>query len=155
MRFTPSWFSVTMGTGIVNTLLFDLPWEAAHPTFRAIGAGFLIFDMILFVSFTIISIVRYSLYPAIFLVMIRHETHSLFLGTVSCRAPRGNEADLGGAAQIPMGFVTIVSGIARTGGEYGITWSLDLALVLWWIALGEHRLNLSREFRDLTLRTQS
>lgn len=36
-----------------------------------------------------------------------------------------------------MGFVTIVGGIARTGGEYGITWSLDLALVLWWIALGE------------------
>ena len=42
-----------------------------------------------------------------------------------------------GAPQIPMGFVTIVGGIARTGGEYGITWSLDLALVLWWIALGE------------------
>ncbi|ORY73240.1 voltage-dependent anion channel-domain-containing protein [Leucosporidium creatinivorum] len=117
MRFTPSWFSVTMGTGIVNTLLFDLPWEATHPAFRGIGAAFLVFDMGLFVAFTIISITRYALFPKIFLVMLAHETHSLFLGT------------------IPMGFVTITSGIARTGTEYGIEKALDGALVMWWIAL--------------------
>jgi tellurite resistance protein TehA-like permease len=108
----------TQGTGIVNTLLFDLPWKATHPTFRAIGAAFLVFDMGLFISFTIISLLRYSLYPAFFLVMLKHETHSLFLGT------------------IPMGFVTIISGIAKTGAEYNIEKSLDVALVLWWIALG-------------------
>ena len=50
--------------------------------------------------------------------MLNNETHSLFLGT------------------IPMGFVTIVSGIAKTGGEYGLEWTLDLAMILWWIALG-------------------
>lgn len=107
------------GTGIVNTLLFDLPWEAAHPAFRAIGAAFLIFDIVLFLAFTLISITRYALYPRIFLVMLRHETHSLFLGT------------------IPMGFVTIISGIARTGTEYGIEKALDASLVMWWVALGK------------------
>lgn len=62
---------------------------------------------------------RYSLYPAFFFAMLNNETHSLFLGT------------------IPMGFVTIVSGIAKTGSEYGLVWALELAMVLWWIALGE------------------
>ncbi|KAM0756009.1 hypothetical protein T439DRAFT_320700 [Meredithblackwellia eburnea MCA 4105] len=117
MRFTPSWFSVTMGTGIVNTLLFDIPFERVHPAFRGIGAAFLIFDILLFLSFALITILRYALYPAFFFAMLNNETHSLFLGT------------------IPMGFVTITSGIAKTGTEYGITWALDLALVMWWIAL--------------------
>ncbi|KAM0791661.1 hypothetical protein ACM66B_006097 [Microbotryomycetes sp. NB124-2] len=116
MRFTPSWYSVTMGTGIVNTLLFDLPWQRSHAAFRAIGAGFLVLDMFLFIGFTLITIARYSLYPRIFLVMLQHETHSLFLGT------------------IPMGLVTITSGIARTGAEYGLD-TLGAALVLWWITL--------------------
>lgn len=111
-------FVTVQGTGIVNTLLFDLPWKSTHAAFRGIGAGFLVFDMLLFVVFAIITVARYILYPRIFLVMIQHETHSLFLGT------------------IPMGLVTIISGIARTGEEYGLA-TLDASIVLWWIALGE------------------
>lgn len=108
------------GTGIVNTLLFDIPFAVVHPTFRAIGTAFLLLDIFLFLSFTLITIVRYALYPTFFFAMLNNETHSLFLGT------------------IPMGFVTIVSGIAKTGGEYGLEWTLGLALVLWWIALGAY-----------------
>ncbi|GAA5877902.1 hypothetical protein JCM8547_005533 [Rhodosporidiobolus lusitaniae] len=114
LRFTASWFSVTMGTGIVNTLLFDLPFASAHAAFRAIGSAWLILDIILFIAFTFLTLARYYLYPKIFWAMIRHETHSLFLGT------------------IPMGFVTIVSGIAATGHEYGLN-TLNTALVLYWI----------------------
>lgn len=117
LRFQSSWFSVTMGTGIVSSLLFDLPWSSSHPAFRAIATAFLLFDIILFLSFTLMSIARYVLYPAVFSVMIKHETDSLFSGC------------------IVMGMVTIVSGIARIGTEYGLEWTLDLGLVLWWIAL--------------------
>lgn len=78
--------------------------------------------MALFLAFTIITIARYVAYPRFFLVMLGHETHSLFLGT------------------IPMGFVTIISGIARTGTEYGIEKAMDAALVMWWIALGTLRI---------------
>ncbi|GAA6041597.1 hypothetical protein JCM8097_007761 [Rhodosporidiobolus ruineniae] len=117
LRFTSSWFSVTMGTGICNTLLFDLPFSSPHPVFRAIGAAFLIGDMLLFSAFTFLTIARYYLYPKIFWAMIKHETHSLFLGT------------------IPMGFVTIISGIAASGHEYGLN-TLDAALVLYWISVG-------------------
>ncbi|GAA5848361.1 hypothetical protein JCM3766R1_002320 [Sporobolomyces carnicolor] len=117
IRFTSSWFSVVMGTGIVNSLFFNLPWESSHAVFRALGAVWLVLAMILFFVFSILTITRYTIYPRIAIVMLRHETHSLFLGC------------------IPMGLVTIVTGIALTGHEYGIN-SLNAALVLWWIALG-------------------
>ncbi|GAA6008114.1 hypothetical protein JCM10207_007034 [Rhodosporidiobolus poonsookiae] len=116
LRFTSSWFSVTMGTGIVNTLLFLIPFSGPHAAFRALGACFLVFDMLLFAAFSLLTLARYWLYPKIFWAMIRHETHSLFLGC------------------IPMGFVTIVSGIASTGHEYGLA-TLDAALVLYWITV--------------------
>lgn len=117
LRFTSSWFSVTMGTGIVNTLLFGLPWLESHAAFRAIGCAFLVGNMILFGAFTFLTLLRYYLSPRIFIAMLHHETHSLFLGT------------------IPMGLVTIVSGIAATGEEYGLK-TLDAALVLYWITVG-------------------
>lgn len=106
-----------MGTGIVNTLLFDLPWRSTHAAFRAIGAAFLLFDIALFVAFATITILRYALYPRFFMVMVLDNTHSLFLGT------------------IPMGLITIMSGITRTGLEYGLDWCLPIGLVGWWIAL--------------------
>ncbi|GAA5897798.1 hypothetical protein JCM5296_006077 [Sporobolomyces johnsonii] len=116
IRFTASWFSVVMGTGIVATLLFDLPWTSTHPAFRGIAAGFLILGILLFIAFASMTILRYTLYPRIFRVMIQHETHSLFLGC------------------IPMGFITLVSNTASIGHEYGLA-TLDACLVLWWIAL--------------------
>lgn len=70
------------GTGIVNTLLFDMPWAKAHPTFRAIGAAWLVMDILLFLFFISLTITRYILYPPFFVAMLRHETHSLFLGTI-------------------------------------------------------------------------
>lgn len=105
-----------MGTGIVNTLLFNVPYSSVHPALRAIGTAFLIFDILLFLSFSAILLARYSLHPAFIKLTLENESHSLFLGT------------------IPMGLVTIMSGIARTGNEFGLGWTLDLGLVGWWIA---------------------
>ncbi|GAA6024022.1 hypothetical protein JCM11491_000535 [Sporobolomyces phaffii] len=116
IRFTSSWFSVVMGTGMVNALFFNLPWESSHAVFRALGAAWLLLAMFFFLVFSILTVTRYTIYPRIAVVMLKHETHSLFLGC------------------IPMGLVTIVSGIALTGHEYGLN-TLDTALVLWWIAL--------------------
>lgn len=105
-----------MGTGIVNTLLFNVPYPSVHPALRAVGSAFLLFDIVLFLAFSSILVARYSLHPAFIRLTLENESHSLFLGT------------------IPMGLVTIMSGIARTGNEYGLRWTLDLGLVGWWVA---------------------
>ena len=74
-----SWFSVCMGTGIVSILLHNLPYNGQWLYYLSI----VVFcrNIGLFVSFFIISVIRYTLYPEIWWVMIKHPAQSLFLGT--------------------------------------------------------------------------
>lgn len=79
-NFTPSWFSVNMGTGIVSVLLHNLPYNAEWV--QDISIAFFILNIGLFAAFTVISLLRYLLYPEIWGVMIKHPTQSLFLGCI-------------------------------------------------------------------------
>lgn len=87
-NFSPSWFSVTMGTGIVSTILFTIPWKAQWLYYLSII--FFVLNVALFSSAFLVSILRYTIWPEIWTVMIEDSNNSLFLGT------------------IPMGFATIV-----------------------------------------------
>jgi uncharacterized membrane protein YcjF (UPF0283 family) len=78
LNFTPSWFSVTMGTGIVSILLFDLPYNARWIYWISVAVYCL--NVALFVMFTAISILRYAIYKGLFLAMLKHPVQSLFLG---------------------------------------------------------------------------
>jgi len=88
-NFTPSWFSATMGTGIVSILLHNLPYNGAWLYWLSVVLFCV--NILLFAAFFIISLLRYTLYPVIWGKMIRHPQQSLFIGT------------------IPMGFATIVN----------------------------------------------
>jgi tellurite resistance protein TehA-like permease len=68
-----------MGTGIVSILLQNLPYTA--PWLNYISICFFVLNFALFTVFTIMSIIRYTLWPEIWGVMIRHPSQSLFLGT--------------------------------------------------------------------------
>lgn len=72
------WFAVNMGTGIVGVLLHELPWNTDG--IKRISVAFFILNLILFMVFVVITVLRYSLYPQIWRTMISHETQSLFLG---------------------------------------------------------------------------
>ena len=78
-NFTPSWFSVTMGTGIVSILLHNLPYNGDWLYW--ISVVIFCLNVALFILFTFISIVRYTVYPEIWFAMIRHPAQSLFIGT--------------------------------------------------------------------------
>lgn len=78
-----------MGTGIVSILLHNLPYNSYW--LRVISYVIFALNVYLFTLFMLISILRYTLYPAIWNAMIRHPAQSLFLGTV------------------PMGLSTIVN----------------------------------------------
>jgi len=88
-NFTPAWFSVNMGTGIVSILLNTLPYNGKWLYW--ISVGFFGLNVLLFGIFVMLTTIRYALYPEIFPVMITHPTQSLFLGT------------------LPMGFATIIN----------------------------------------------
>ena len=110
-NFSPSWFSVTMGTGIVSILFFTIPFKARwlywlSVVFFSLNAG-------LFSIAFAISFLRYTLYPEIWGVMIRDSNNSLFLGT------------------IPMGFATLVQMWVYVCVPAWGLWSVKFALVAW------------------------
>lgn len=113
LNFTPSWFSVNMGTGIVSILLHNLPFQ--FPGLKVIGVVIFCLNVLLFVVFFGISCLRYILYPIVFPRMLRHPTQSLFLGT------------------LPMGFATIVNMVVFACiPAFGGKW-VTVAWVLWWV----------------------
>ncbi len=76
---------------------------------------FFALNVFLFVTFLLLSVARYTLYPEIWAVMIRHPTQSLFLGT------------------FPMGLATIVNMVVFVCVPAWGSRAVTLALVLWWI----------------------
>ena len=88
-NFSPSWFSVTMGTGVVAIIFHSIPWHTTWLYYLSII--FFVLNVCLFSAAFTISVLRYSIWPEIWTVMIRDATNSLFLGTA------------------PMGFATLVS----------------------------------------------
>jgi tellurite resistance protein TehA-like permease len=78
LNFTPSWYSVTMGTGIVSILLHNLPYNGVWLYW--ISIVIFAFNVFLFLLFTVISVLRYTLFSGIWTSMIKHPVQSLFLG---------------------------------------------------------------------------
>ncbi|KAF2228643.1 sulfite transporter Ssu2 [Viridothelium virens] len=112
-NFTPSWFSVTMGTGIVSILLVSIPFQGSWLYWLSVA--FFGLNAILFSAAFLVSFLRYTLYPEIWRVMIADSTNSLFLGT------------------IPMGFATLVESWMSLCCPYWGPWSVTFAWVCWMI----------------------
>jgi tellurite resistance protein TehA-like permease len=102
-----------MGTGIVSILLHNLPYTASWIYYLSIV--FFVLNIVLFTVFTIISLIRYTHYPEIWGVMIRHPNQSLFLGT------------------IPMGFATIIDMFVFVCVPAWGSWAVQFAWAMWWI----------------------
>ncbi|KAJ3494211.1 hypothetical protein NLG97_g4233 [Lecanicillium saksenae] len=113
LNFTPSWFAVNMGTGIVSILLHNLPYNARWLYWISVVIFSL--NVVLFLVFLTISILRYTLFEGVWKCMIRHPTQSLFLGT------------------FPMGLATIVNMVVFVCVPAWGTHFVTLAWVLWWI----------------------
>lgn len=113
LNFTPSWFSATMGTGIASILLHNLPYNGRWLYW--ISVVIFCLNILLFVLFTIISLMRYIMFPGLFMFMVRHPVQSLFLGT------------------IPMGLATIINMVVFVCVPAWGHPAIILAWVLWWI----------------------
>ena len=69
-----------MGTGIVSVLLHNLPYNGAWLYYLSIVV--FVLNVVLYILFLAITILRYILWPQLFGLMIRHHHQSLFLGTI-------------------------------------------------------------------------
>lgn len=113
LNFTPSWFSVTMGTGITSILLHNLPYNATWLYW--ISVALFALNVAIFSLFLVISILRYTMFKGIWGAMIKHPVQSLFLGT------------------FPMGLATIINMIVFVCVPAWGDWAATLAWALWWV----------------------
>ncbi|KAF7510555.1 hypothetical protein GJ744_006401 [Endocarpon pusillum] len=100
-----------MGTGIVSVLLISIPYQGSWLYHLSI----IIFVPILFSAALSISVLRYTLYPEIWGVMIRGPTNSSFLGT------------------IPMGFARLVNMWIYVCIPAWVSWAATVAWVGWMV----------------------
>lgn len=112
-HLTPSWFSITMGTGIVSILLQTNPYATGW--LRVVAAAVFGLNVLLFAAILAASLLRYALYPALFAVMLGHPSQSLFVGT------------------LPMGFATIVNMFALVCVPRWGAGAAYAAWAMWWL----------------------
>ncbi|EXK42951.1 hypothetical protein FOXG_01481 [Fusarium oxysporum f. sp. lycopersici 4287] len=113
VNFTPSWFTVTMGTGITSVLLHNLPYHGRWLFY--VSCIIFCLNIVLFTLFSCISIVRYTYFKGIWYSTLRHPAQAVFLGT------------------IPVGFATIINMIVFVCVPAWGDWAANFAWALWWI----------------------
>lgn len=112
-QFTPNWFTVCMGTGILSIILAE--FSAVHPMFWQFGAGLWLFNGLLFTLFSCLYALRWLLYPQEAKQIFAHPSMSLFLGT------------------IPMALATLINGALKYGVVLYGTAIIGIAEWLWYL----------------------
>ena len=112
-QFTPNWFTVTMGTGILALALNQVPLST--PSLRGLAEGLWFINIGLFLIFTTLYVARWLIFPSEARRIFDHSVMSMFFGAV------------------PMGLATIINGflsfgVARWGGT-----AIAIAQALWWM----------------------
>lgn len=111
-QFTPNWFTVSMGTGVVALIVSEFPMIKAL-TWQ-LGTGLWYFNILLFVLFSVLYGLRWAFYLHEAKQIFQHPSMSLFLGT------------------IPMALATILNGFLKYGQFiYGDT-AVQIAQTLWY-----------------------
>ncbi|KAJ0296251.1 hypothetical protein COL516b_011781 [Colletotrichum fioriniae] len=127
-----------MGTGIVSVLLHNLPYNETWIS-HGLAVAFFVLNIALFTVFTVITVLRYAMYPEIWKAMVVHPAQSMFLGC------------------FPMGFAIVVA--SSTGGivaealsnpSHAFT-TLIASYVLWGIGICFSGMVLALYFHRLTI----
>ncbi|GAB6403733.1 TDT family transporter [Pseudomonas sp. MHK4] len=112
-QFTPNWFAATMGTGVLALALAQLP--IANPVLHAVAEGLWLFNIVLFLLFSLLYAARWALFFDEARRIFGHSTVSMFFGT------------------IPMGLATIINGFLVFGLPRWGDGVIALAETLWWL----------------------
>lgn len=117
VKLTSLQFSITMGTGVVSTLLhtFAIIYPKYYSSLNILSIIFFVLNVVLFTVILFITILRYVLYPATWILMIRHPVQSLFLGT------------------FPMGFTTIINMFVFICVPAWGGCTIYIAWAMWWL----------------------
>ncbi|MDH0142642.1 TDT family transporter [Aquipseudomonas alcaligenes] len=112
-HFTPNWFAMTMGTGVLALVIAHLPW--ALPGQMILAEVLWLFGVALFALFALLFLTRVLLHRDTLWPMLLHPVQSMFLGA------------------IPMGLAVLISGLVQFGPARWGDGVYALAHALWWL----------------------
>lgn len=112
-HFTPNWFAMTMGTGVLALVIAHLPWALPGKMFLA--EVLWLFGVALFALFALLFLTRVLLHRDTLWPMLLHPVQSMFLGA------------------IPMGLAVLISGLVQFGPARWGDGVYALAHALWWL----------------------
>ena len=112
-QFTPNWFTMTMGTGVVALILPEFPF--AQALLWQVATGLWQFNIMVFSAFMMLYLLRWLIYPQEAKQIFSHPSMALFLGA------------------IPMGLVTIINGFLKFGIILYGDVAIQIAQLLWYI----------------------
>ena len=112
-QFTPNWFTVTMGTGILALALNQVP--IIVPGLHRLAAMLWLLNIGIFLLCVCLYAARWVLFFHEAQRIFRHSVLSMFLGA------------------IPMGLATIINGCLVFGVPRWGAAAVDAAQVLWWL----------------------
>ncbi|KAK0193111.1 voltage-dependent anion channel [Armillaria mellea] len=84
-HFSPAWFTVNMSTGILSILFHDFPYGAGSQGMRIATLVFFLLNLCLYILFTVLSVVRFIMFPELWGILCRHPVERLFI----CAFPTG------------------------------------------------------------------
>lgn len=102
-----------MSTGVISIMLHQLPYNGHW--LGIVSDIFFVLNLALFLTFTFISCLRYTMYPELFGAVLRHPHQSLFVAT------------------FPVGIATIINMTVLVCVPAWGKGMATLAWVLWWI----------------------
>lgn len=112
-QFTPNWFTMTMGTGVVALILPEFPF--AQEILWQVATALWQFNTLLFIVFSLVYALRWLIYPQEAKQIFSHPSMALFLGA------------------IPMGLATVLNGFLKYGVALYGDIAIQIAQVLWLI----------------------
>jgi C4-dicarboxylate transporter/malic acid transport protein len=112
-QFTPNWFTVTMGTGILALALNQAPF--AIPGLHSIAEALWVLNIGLFLLFSILYAARWVFFSREASRIFGHSVVSMFFGA------------------IPMGLATIINGFLVFGIPRWDATAIAIAQALWWL----------------------
>jgi len=112
-QFTPNWFTVTMGTGILSLALNQAPFVT--PTLSIFAEGLWVLNIGLFLMFSVLYAAHWMFFPKEASYIFSHSVMSMFFGA------------------IPMGLATIINGMLAFGVPHWGAKAVMIAETLWWL----------------------
>lgn len=112
-HFTPNWFAVTMGTGVLALVIAHLPWQL--PGLASLAEGLWLCGVLQFALFSLLFLLRLALFSETLWPMLLHPVQSMFLGA------------------IPMGLAVLIKGLLLFAAPRWGEGVYALAHALWWL----------------------